>query len=576
MRKLVLVLTVMSFCVRNNAAILHVNTEGTGDYPTIQAAIDTASDGDVVVVAPGIYRGDGNRDIDYKGKAITVRSENGPESCVIDCQGGRYNHHRGFNFHDGEGNDSILQGFTVINGRSSYGGAIFCMDSNPVIKGCILLNNSCGGEGNGGGIGLLRTSNALVIDCVMIANYAEYGGGVACMRGDAKIINSLIVDNYADGHGGGIASGWNNTVKIVNCTIIENYARNWGGGLICTWDTDVEAVNCIIRDNRLSRSDEETGFEVSMFYDSLLTVRCSNVRGGHTAIMSSEKVDWAEGNIDADPMFAGDYRLLLNSPCVDAGNNSLVTVDTDLNGNRRIIDGDRDGLAVVDMGAYEYINPITAPVANAGEDVIASVDNQGTAIVILDGSLSYDDNGDSLEYFWFCDGELFGQGVEVEAELGFGEFVFTLIVNDGNEDSLPDEVVVTVMDDISPEFSVRLDKRILWPANNKMIKVTPSFEAIDNCGGQVIIELAGITCNQKSPNDIEVTDEGIFLRATRDANDTKGRTYTITYKATDESGNENTASAETKVPHDLGRRRSISRRRQGLIKKLPKPNARRR
>ncbi len=48
-----------------------------------------------MLVADGIYTGEGNRDIDFLGKAITVRSENGPESCIIDCQGSEADPHRG-------------------------------------------------------------------------------------------------------------------------------------------------------------------------------------------------------------------------------------------------------------------------------------------------------------------------------------------------------------------------------------------------------------------------------------------------------------------------------------------------
>jgi subtilisin family serine protease len=54
-----------------------------GQYPTIQEAIDAATTGGTVVIADGIYTGEGNRDLSFGGKAITVRSENGPENCII-------------------------------------------------------------------------------------------------------------------------------------------------------------------------------------------------------------------------------------------------------------------------------------------------------------------------------------------------------------------------------------------------------------------------------------------------------------------------------------------------------------
>jgi hypothetical protein len=119
-------------------------------YPTIQAAIDASADGDVVIVADGVYTGTGNRDIDFGGKALTVRSENGPESCIIDCQATHSNPHRGFYFHQNESCACAVEGFTIQNGfapdEGGYiqhaGGAILCRDNaNPTIRNCILLSN---------------------------------------------------------------------------------------------------------------------------------------------------------------------------------------------------------------------------------------------------------------------------------------------------------------------------------------------------------------------------------------------------------------------------------------------------
>ena len=138
------------------AGTLSVNAGGSGGYPTIQAAIDHAADGDVIVLQPGLYRGAGNRDIDFLGKAVTVRSVNPADPAVvgattIDCQGTEAEPHRGFVFHRNEGSHSILSGVTVINGYGgpfevSYegmpvilmgGGAVLCFQSSPVLEKCL-------------------------------------------------------------------------------------------------------------------------------------------------------------------------------------------------------------------------------------------------------------------------------------------------------------------------------------------------------------------------------------------------------------------------------------------------------
>ena len=99
------------------AAIIHV----PGDQPTIQAGIDAAVNGDEVVVADGVYTGDGNRDMSFGGKAITVRSENGAGACIIDLQADENDPHRAFNFENDETAASVLEGFTIRSGFMKTG-----------------------------------------------------------------------------------------------------------------------------------------------------------------------------------------------------------------------------------------------------------------------------------------------------------------------------------------------------------------------------------------------------------------------------------------------------------------------
>ncbi|MHC4638808.1 MAG: hypothetical protein ACYTBP_14815 [Planctomycetota bacterium] len=146
-------------------------------YPTIQAAIDDANDYDIVIVADGTYTGDGNRDINFLGKIITVRSENGADTCIIDCQGGPTEPRRGFSFTNGETRQALLAGFTIKNGylASGHGGGIYCENSSPTISNCIIIDNIIK-SGRGGGI-YCRNADPKIIGCIVTSNEAYYSGG---------------------------------------------------------------------------------------------------------------------------------------------------------------------------------------------------------------------------------------------------------------------------------------------------------------------------------------------------------------------------------------------------------------
>ena len=93
------------------SATITVNSDGSGDYATIQEALTVAAGGDEIIVGAGIYSGVGNRDLDFGGNALTLRSADGAESCIIDCQ----LQGRGCIFANGEGEDSVVQRITIMN-----------------------------------------------------------------------------------------------------------------------------------------------------------------------------------------------------------------------------------------------------------------------------------------------------------------------------------------------------------------------------------------------------------------------------------------------------------------------------
>jgi parallel beta-helix repeat protein len=261
------------------AETLHV----PGDYSTIQDGIDAAVNGDTVVVADGMYTGAGNRDIDFGGKSIVVMSENGPAFTTIDCAGDSANHYRGFDFHTGEDSNSVVRGFTIINGWADNGGGIYCHNSSPSITDNMIIGNTAAGFSYG------------------------YGGGIYLYQSSSSITDNIISGNTARGSGGGIYS-WDSASILDGNTITGNTAIYYGGGLYCIYGPSMTVTNSI-----LWGDDAGTGQEIFLDAGASITVTYSDIEGG-----------WeGDGNINENPSFVllekDDCRLLWESPCIDAG-----------------------------------------------------------------------------------------------------------------------------------------------------------------------------------------------------------------------------------------------------------------
>ena len=224
-----------------------------GDYPTIGAAVSACSDGDEVVVADGVYRGDGNRDL-YINRDITVRSENGPGGCIIDCNGTETEEHRGFQLD----RNCVIAGFTIINGYAEEGGAIYCGHDNSTIVNCVITDNSA--ERKGGGI--YSRSGLTIINCKITGNSAGAGGGISFEGGGRMIINCKITGNSAGAGGGIYFGGGGATIK--SCIISDNIAtedrrsysdvREGSGGGICCNRSSV-----IITDSHIEHNSANYG-----------------------------------------------------------------------------------------------------------------------------------------------------------------------------------------------------------------------------------------------------------------------------------------------------------------------------
>jgi len=144
----------------------------------------------------------------------------------------------------------------------------------------------------------------------------------------------------------------------------------------------------------------------------------------------------------------------------------------------------------------------------------------------------------------------------------FGE-VYLLDNNTKNPDGTivtSVEIPFTQVDVTPPTLSFTLAPGTLWPPNGKLVSIHATIAAQDDYDPEPEIKLESITANETlSANDIQdvqfgTDDRSFSLAAKRAGNNQAGRIYTITYSATDASGNKATASATVTVPHDQGKK----------------------
>lgn len=254
---------IRALCVTVLIASASVATAATLRVPlehaTIQAAIDASLPGDTVLVAPGVYRGEGNKNLDFNGRDIALIGELGSSSTIVDCeQSGR-----GIHLHSGESQSALVQGLTIRNGdqEGSSGGG-FLLDSvsprffDVVVRECEasagagfvvyrgmpsfvgLRIMNCSTTGGSGGGGSIAEADVSFEDCWISDNAAYYGGALEAWSSTISMASSFVSGNSSSGHGGIYAAN-GSTLILTNVQITDN-SSGWnddGAGVYCSSST---------------------------------------------------------------------------------------------------------------------------------------------------------------------------------------------------------------------------------------------------------------------------------------------------------------------------------------------------
>ena len=409
-----------------------------GNFNTIQAAINASANGDVIQVAPGTYK----ENLDFMGKAITVRSTQGPYRTTLnaDSQGS------GALFINGEKSNTVFKGFRIINGtgtddsgnyvgggiylannsapklrdliiegcQADKGGAVFCDTGNLSMENVQILGNSA--VVAGGGI-FLSGATAMFEDCRIHGNTATGadGGGIYCYNtmtfsaentvitdnasafwggalaslfgGDFSFVNSVIAGNSAEVSGGGVGLFYGGSLSLLNVTMYKNSANTGlGGGLFLS---GIATPTQSLITNSLLYGNTAPNGPAAAIDGADLEITYSDVEGGQASVdVGLGVLTYGSGNIDQAPVFFDetnhDYHLLAGSGGIDAGDNgaaglTVLDFEDDLRVN-----------GTVDMGADEYYRTYMyfTDLTKTGEAFKMNLMGQGNAapVVVFIGS----------------------------------------------------------------------------------------------------------------------------------------------------------------------------------------------
>lgn len=286
-----------------------------------------------------------------------------------------------------------------------YGGAVLGSMTGDVIfdKNLFTGNTS---KNYGGAYLVAFSGNIDFTRNIFINNSAtqSYGGlGLDASAGHILFTNNIVSGNDAYDEGGALISTDSGTVAVTNNTISGNTAQNDKGGLHIDLGSGTATANIY---NNILWGNTSPGVG-DLFIGDLDAVVNLNNNDLIDYIITDGANFFESNNINEDPSLDIDLHLQVGSPCIDAGDNNAPEIPlTDLDGNDRIIDGNFDGTADVDMGAHEYIeqniavNPTSIDFGDVGvgdgsATSSMTIENNGSAdLIVSDITVTGDDLAD--------------------------------------------------------------------------------------------------------------------------------------------------------------------------------------
>lgn len=323
-------------------------------FDELADAFEVALSSDTILVAPGIYAGARNRDLDFFGRDFAVIGSGGASACIIDCE----DEGRAFVLENGESAASRIEGFTIRDGYRWHwfgGGAIHAFEASPTIVACVF--QGCRSN-RGGAISLWRSSSE-VRDCLFVENGiptgGSDGGAIYAYQGNLRFVRCDFVSNFAE-FGGAV---WMDPVQgglyeLLHCRLLGNHATHTGGGLVmgsaagaqlvldhvlfagntsanrtgAVWvGAHTRMTSCTLVANQAPNEGTITGYHPTallelhdvLLWDDLsasapirlhglgarVGVFHSDVEGGPAAIElpPSGGLVWGDGSLDLDPLF---------------------------------------------------------------------------------------------------------------------------------------------------------------------------------------------------------------------------------------------------------------------------------